>query len=492
MRLGPLCLLTAALGCAASTPPIVSGARPRLTQTRHQQRQPRQPLLADLKSHPPVPTMGIVLTAFQIINNVAGAGILTLAAGMAAGVGWYPAILTTLALGAVSGYSFFLIGASCELTAQRTFKGLWAATLGVSSAWVVDLSIALMCFSAAIIYSGILGDVFTPLLALAGLPARLNLRPANIGVITASVLAPLSLLNDLSALAFTSILGCAAVLYTVLFIVVRAVDGSYALPAAGKAAGALLASLPAELAPTFAGQSLWRCDATAFVLVSNLGLAFIAHYNAPAFYDSLTDASPSRFRSVCGLAFAVLTMLYLACMGFGYATFGDAAASNLLRNYAGADRLAVVGRVATGLSILFGYPLVMVGLRDSLCGLLGCLADAVGGSTSGSGSGSARGESSGGLAGALRAAAAPANRKPLILTSLLIVTLIAISVGDIGVVVGISGAVLGAAIVYIIPALIYTRATRAAGGEASPLLEPTMLSLGTVIAVLGVYMTLKS
>ena len=57
---------------------------------------------------------------------------------------------------------------------------------------------------------------------------------------------------------------------------------------------------------------------------------------------------------------------------------------------------------------------------------------------------------------------------------------------------GYTGAVLGAAIVYIIPALIYTRATRAAGGEAPLLLEPTMLSLGTVIAVLGVYMTLKS
>lgn len=443
--------------------------------------------------------MGIVLTAFQIINNVAGAGILTLAAGMAAGIGWYPAILTTLALGAVSGYSFFLIGASCELTAQRTFKGLWAATLGVSSAWVVDLSIALMCFSAAVIYSGILGDVFTPLLALAGLPARLNLRPANIGAITAAVLAPLSLLNDLSALAFTSVLGCAAVLYTVLFIVVRATDGSYALPsaAAGKAAGALLASLPTELAPTFAGQSSWRCDATAFVLVSNLGLAFIAHYNAPAFYDSLTDASPARFGSVCGLAFAVLTGLYLLCMGFGYATFGDAAASNLLRNYAAADRLAVVGRLATGLSIVFGYPLVMVGLRDSLCGLLANLADALGGrprvaSGGGGGRGTADAGGGGGVAGALRAAAAPANRKPLTLASLLIVTLVAVSVSDIGVVVGVSGAVLGAAIVYIYPALIYTRAARAAGGTAPLLLEPVMLSLGAVIAVLGVYMTLKN
>ena len=45
-----------------------------------------------------------------------------------------------------------------------------------------------------------------------------------------------------------------------------------------------------------------------------------------------------------------------------------------------------------GLSILFGYPLVMVGLRDSLCGLLGCLADAVGGPRDAR----AKGESSGG------------------------------------------------------------------------------------------------
>ena len=30
-----------------------------------------------------------------------------------------------------------------------------------------------------------------------------------------------------------------------------------------------------------------RCDARSLVLISNLGLAFIAHYNAPAFYAAM-------------------------------------------------------------------------------------------------------------------------------------------------------------------------------------------------------------
>ena len=41
-----------------------------------------------------------------------------------------PATLLCLALGAISGVTFYLIGASCELTGTSNFKGLWGATLG--------------------------------------------------------------------------------------------------------------------------------------------------------------------------------------------------------------------------------------------------------------------------------------------------------------------------------------------------------------------------
>ena len=90
----------------------------------------------------------------------------------------------------------------------------------------------------------------------------------------------------------------------------------------------------------------YTLDARAFVLVSNLGLAFIAHYNAPAMYESLADRSPEKFAKVVTGSFAVLSLLYLLCMGFGYATFGDKAAANVLNNYAEADTLAV--RLACG------------------------------------------------------------------------------------------------------------------------------------------------
>ena len=52
-------------------------------------------------------------------------------------------------------------------------------------------------------------------------------------------------------------------------------------------------------------------------------------------------------------------------------TASVAAATHLLSN----TRLQVLGRVATGFSILFGFPLAMVGLRNSVVGMCESLAD---------------------------------------------------------------------------------------------------------------------
>jgi hypothetical protein len=64
-------------------------------------------------------------SVFNLVNNVAGAGILTLSAGMAPGTGWIPAILICAVLGAISGHTFSIIGEACELTGERDFKVCW-------------------------------------------------------------------------------------------------------------------------------------------------------------------------------------------------------------------------------------------------------------------------------------------------------------------------------------------------------------------------------
>lgn len=196
MRLRLLVTLLAASFSTASPPaPQAKLFRPEQRGTPSARPLLGRTLLAAKPAPEEEPTSGVASTALQIINNVAGAGILTLSAGMAGGVGIVPAAALCLVLGIVSGVSFYIVGAACEITGETTFRGLWSRTLGASSAWIVDLSIALMCLAATIIYSGILGDVSTSLLALGGLPRGSNSRDANILAITLSALLPLSLIQ---------------------------------------------------------------------------------------------------------------------------------------------------------------------------------------------------------------------------------------------------------------------------------------------------------
>jgi hypothetical protein len=64
----------------------------------------------------------ITASVFNLVNNVAGAGILTLSAAMASGSGWIPAVSICAILGALSGHSFSIIGEACELTGEADFK----------------------------------------------------------------------------------------------------------------------------------------------------------------------------------------------------------------------------------------------------------------------------------------------------------------------------------------------------------------------------------
>lgn len=64
-------------------------------------------------------------SVFNLVNNVAGAGILTLSAGMAAGTGWIPAIAICAGLGTIGSHCFAIIGEACEMTGESDFKVIY-------------------------------------------------------------------------------------------------------------------------------------------------------------------------------------------------------------------------------------------------------------------------------------------------------------------------------------------------------------------------------
>jgi hypothetical protein len=170
------------------------------------------------------------------------------------------------------------------------------------------------------------------------------------------------------------------------------------------------------------------------------------------------------------IAFTVLILLYVATMASGYSTFGDVCQGNILLNYHPDDTLSTLARLATGFSILFGFPLVACGARESIVGVASSMGyDAIGSSK---------------------------NHFLLVASILAFVTAIACTVKDVSLVVGLTGAALGSFIVYMCPPIIFSRAFALAKGANSPEAKKAKWNLalvpfGLCIALLGCYMTIK-
>lgn len=320
--------------------------------------------------------------------------------------------------------------------------------------------------AVSVIYSGVIGDVFTPLLDMAGFPAAWNDRQTNILAITGAFLLPMSLIRNLSALAFTSILGFCAISYTVLFIIYRALDGSYKLGSGKFVTDGVLRVLPA-----FEKTSLWNINFSSLVLASNLGLAYVAHYNSPSMYRELKDTSASRYATMVTIGYTLLIILYVVTMVAGYSTFGDNTYGNILLNYHPKDVLSILGQLATGFSILFGFPLVAAGARESIIGA----AKSLGFPQLGD----------------------PKNHAKLVVAMLTLVTAISINVKDISLVMGLTGAALGSFNCYVCPAMVYVKAVEIHNGKNSPeykaaALSKVLIPFGFFIGGLGIYITIRS
>ncbi len=410
-------------------------------------------------------TSSFSASVFNLTNNVAGAGMLILSSSKASGAtGWVPSICICCALALASACTFNMIGRSCQISGERTFKGLWSQAFSSETAHIVDIVIFLNCFLGSTLYIGLLGDIFSALLRQTMLPDFITSRMGMICFIVVTVLFPLSLIRKLSALSFTSILGVGAVLYTSTSMVVRAFDGSYNVDPSKPIGKFISDNTTIIKQPYFEGSTMWNFDLHSLALVSNFSLAFIAHYNAPSYYHEMKRQSPHSFSRMVTTAYIILAGIYATTMSAGYATFGDACEGNILLNYHPNDTLALLARLATGLSVTFGFPLVSNGAREGLKNATAAYG--------------------------YYAISKKKNNVYLVLMIIVASSLLAVVVEDIKVIAGFSGAFLGSFLVYICPAILYFRIVLKCFGKGnkeyiSALLLLLFVPFGIFTAIMG-------
>jgi len=349
-----------------------------------------------------------------------------------------------------------------DQTSSDNFGELWAKIVSPSTKWIAEASIFFLCFGCCVFYSCFIGDIFGALFSAIGIKGWIGKRSVILAFMSSFVLLPLCLIEDLSALQFSSVLGVAGVLYTVAMHFIRYLDGSY------KAGGAFVTESLAQISRT--SYTAWTLNKGTLVLVNMLCVGFLAHYNAISYFKELKYSTLPNYTKAVAAGFGVAGTVFLTMMFVGFELFGLSAQPLILNNFdKSKDSLASVARAATGMAIVFAYPLMFAGLKKAMASL------------------------------------APKTNKfkmeVAIATVLGLITTIAVNCGeeDVSVVLGIVGSILGCGVAYVIPGFLrlglYRQQARAGLSKPSKfsvVINHLLILFGCLFAVLGVWITLAT
>jgi sodium-coupled neutral amino acid transporter 11 len=393
-----------------------------------------------------------------------------------------PTTSILLVLGAISAYTFHLLGRLTAVAAAESSRGgdgaevtsigqLWDLEVGESTSWLVSLAVMITCYGTCLAYSITLGDTFRGIAATAGLTAgALSTRRFGVALVGLLGVYPMCRLRSLAALAPVSRLGVVGILATCAVMAARALPGGGYSTAAGTAAAKYLASLPPDLRPSFGVTGL-RGPSSLLVVSSMAATAFLVHMSGPDFYRDLRDPTPARFAALTAVGFSGTAAISVLMMCLGFLTFGGASGGMILNNYSTSDAGATLCRILMGMSLLGSYGFLSNALKNAYYRIIHPGARDV--------SDEVHLRASRWLAGT--------------------VTALALLVDDAGFVVGLNGAVLGSALIYVIPPFLFLRSTARRVRDGT--LESTtalrierwwnggLICLGAFLALAGAWMS---
>jgi len=293
-------------------------------------------------------------------KNIIGCGVLSLSGGLAQAANSPTAVYAgnfwILALGAIFGYFCFLIAKVCDMTGCTTYRGIWQETMGSRGGTAISVANALKAALADLAYASILADTLRSLLASVGFEIA---RSICLVAITIVAILPMCLLKNLHVLAPFSVVGTAGVFLTAAAMAVRYFDGSYL------EGGKYHEDIDTNLRPSFGTRNnAWSLAILPFVCMTYE--AYVMHYNSARFYTELKDRTLPRFAVAVGSSFGLSALVYIFISSLGFLTFGENSASFILNNYSSSDPLAIVCRLAIGVSTLTAYPIVFHGTFHSI------------------------------------------------------------------------------------------------------------------------------
>uniref|UniRef100_A0A8D0F8W6 Solute carrier family 38 member 8 n=1 Tax=Strix occidentalis caurina TaxID=311401 RepID=A0A8D0F8W6_STROC len=276
---------------------------------------------------------------FILLKSALGAGLLSFPWAFGRAGGAAPALLVELGslVFLVSGLA--VLGYAAALSAQPTYQGVVRAVCGAAAGKLCEVCFLLNLFMISVALLRVVGDQLEKLCdylypngTLSGVPPpppwyvdqRFTLSALCIFVIF-----PLSVPREIGFQKYSR----------------------SPLPL-GVSCPLLCTSSP----PCHRASS-W---ASIFSVIPTICFGFQCHEACVAIYSSMRNQSFSHWVAVSVLSMLVCLLIYSLTGIYGYLTFGEAVASDVLMSYPGNDPVVIVARLLFGVSIVTIYPIVVL------------------------------------------------------------------------------------------------------------------------------------